>query len=138
MGPDGSLLPPLPGKRLRQRRQTHLLGLLAIKETRAMFGASSGNCGRRGIRDWLSFSAAAIIRRYLNARASAFTNVVSVAEKPRCAVPPGVSISFRPPHGFRTASGTRTVSIYAAPVMAPSLPIRRWSPPAPPTLAGCG
>ncbi|WP_211314257.1 hypothetical protein, partial [Humitalea rosea] len=31
----------------------------------------------------------------------------------------GATISFRPPRCFRTTSGTRTVSICAAPVMLP-------------------
>jgi hypothetical protein len=58
---------------------------------------------------------ASIIRRHRNARASAFIGVVSAPEAPRGAMP-GVTTSFRPPRCFRTASGTRTVSICAAPV----------------------
>ena len=64
------------------------------------------------------------ILRQRNARASAFTSVVSAAEAPRGAMPPGVRISFRPPRNSRTASGTRTVSICAATVMLPPSPVR--------------
>jgi hypothetical protein len=62
---------------------------------------------------------ASIIRRHLNALANAFTSVVSVVDGPPFATPPGVGTSFRSPRGFRIASGTRTVSIRAAPVMLP-------------------
>jgi hypothetical protein len=50
--------------------------------------------------------------------------VVSEAEEPRFAGLAGAIISFRPPRCFRTASGTRTVSICAAPVMLRSSLLR--------------
>jgi hypothetical protein len=57
---------------------------------------------------------ASIVRRRRNARASALTGLVFAAERPRCVVPPGACTGFRPPRCFRTASGTRMVSIRAA------------------------
>ena len=65
-----------------------------------------------------------LLRRQRNARASAFTSVVSAAEAPQGAILPGVRISFRPPRGFLTASGTRIVSICAAAVTLPPRQIR--------------
>lgn len=53
------------------------------------------------------------MRSQRNPRVTDFTIVVSAAEAPRGAMPPGVITSFRPPRGFRTANGTRTVSMCA-------------------------
>ncbi len=117
-----------------------------------MWGASCASRSGRETQGELIFAAAAnssivlwwpasIIRRRRNARATSFTNVVSPATAPRGAIPPGVSTSFRPPRCFRTASGTRTVCICAAPLTLLLSPVRRALPgpargwPAPPASA---
>ena len=68
---------------------------------------------------------------WANTRASAFTSVVSAAEAPRLVVLLGATMSFRPPRCFRTASGTRTVSLCATPITPRPLRLR----PAPPDPA---